>query len=280
MSILCDGRQFAFTYQAVQIAAGTDKDFPAFYRTMVVDVFPGGIRLVAFDLSLVLVGWVERLDIIGDTNRVEDGEVPDESYVIRDPSLRLLEMMKDVHTTTKDSLPIQLQIRRGSIGPTTQPALDGFEIERLTFEAPDVKAVVVEVSPTAFPNWRIPHDAEPTAEIGLGVGAILKLGKLAKLHEGAHVRMTFSGQHGAALVQLEAPGTNEVFDIRGLAMPTRLSDEFRTEWGPISIPTDASDLDDESSDAFADAVQDQFPGATVSVAGNVTTINVPMGDND
>jgi hypothetical protein len=158
--------------------------------------------------------------------------------------------------------------------------LDGFEIERLTFEAPDVKAVVVEVSPTAFPNWRIPHDAEPTAEIGLGVGAILKLGKLAKLHEGAHVRMTFSGQHGAALVQLEAPGTNEVFDIRGLAMPTRLSDEFRTEWGPISIPTDASDLDDESSDAFADAVQDQFPGATVSVAGNVTTINVPMGDND
>jgi hypothetical protein len=389
MSILCDGRQFAFTYQAVQIASGEEKDRPALYRTMLVDVFPGGVRLVAVDGYLLLVGWVERADTITDTDRVDDGELADESFVVKDPHLRLLGLLKHIYSVTKgqdegDTNPISLRIRTGGdIVGRAQQALDGMEPDRLTFEIPDVEAVTLEVADTPFPNWRLPHTPEHTAEFGVGVAGILRLGKLAKLHEGAHVRMTFGGTDGAALVQLEAPGTFAPFDIRGLVMPVRLSDEFRTEWGPVHVPADASDLDDEPlpdvvnggdgwsvvsmdavraakiaqreqaagwvissqigstallvrkmkvssgrasdlleeleligvvgsasesghravlvsalelangvitdwrtpeerttpSDTFTGAVDDAFPGATVSVAGNVTTINVPMGDD-
>ena len=169
---------------SVAQASANDKDLPTLHRTIALEVFPNGLRLVATDRYILLSAWVPDL---GDTDEPELSILPDRVVVAQDADGRckgLLAYMLAVQARMEKERDRQLQWGelvatidfdvRLPEGIDPQETLEGLEPTFAVIEVPDMERVWLPVIESMYPDWRgivgghVPIAAGAALASGLG----------------------------------------------------------------------------------------------------------------
>lgn len=183
-------------------------------RTMALEEYLYGIRLVASDGYIVLTAYVPALGG-GDEPTID--EAPERTVIIRDEDQRTAGLMRYVEKLERrdklGDLPdgtvevrVDFDVRIPVGGADPQATLDGLEPTYAVFTVPDVERVYAGVIEAAYPDWRpilLEHVPRKTTTVAL---APERLGRLGKLWPGP-ILWTFGGVKRAArlLVQESDP---------------------------------------------------------------------------
>jgi hypothetical protein len=214
-----DAPPLARAWQSVALASGNDKTLPSLHRTVAIEEYVHGIRLVATDRFMLLTAWVPNLDTDTDAEPLLE-EAPDRTVTAADVDHRGKSLLAYV---------VQLE-KRASLA--SEPFND-LECEvvfdvRLPAGHTGTDATLEGMEPT-FTVFSVP-DA-----IGLALERLTRLGKLATWNPG-HLAWKFGGSERAAYVDLPMSDPH----VTGIVMPVR----WVTDQDPPEPPEDAGE-DDE-----------------------------------
>lgn len=153
-----DPRRFAIGWAAVKAVSGSDKDDPQLFRTVLVEMFREGVRLVAFNGCVAAMVWVSAED--DDYPEPGVDEKPDRTVIVQDLYNRgsscLAHIKRMVAEATKKRAEVQLPRARFSVVTPHASLIDvGDELGDLAvFELVGVETVRVPVYDGEFPHWR------------------------------------------------------------------------------------------------------------------------------
>lgn len=215
-----DALQLAPAWLAVAIAASNDDDRPALYRTVSVELFPTGARLVSTDSYMLLRAWVPSIDHDGEPEPDLD-EAPVLEGVAIDPHGRGKGLLGHVLklATAKGALPQEVRLRLGEPPPDADGHLAGLAAPTVTLDHPDQERVILPQYEGSFPSWRKLASgfvAKSTKGIGLATDMLARLGKLERIQPGPLV-CRLGGDIG--VISVEMPGSEQY--LCGLVMPVR-----------------------------------------------------------
>lgn len=205
---------------SIAIASGKDKDRPALDRTVCVETYPDGVRLVATDSYMLLHCWVPAE---GDelAHEPDLDEMPVSIAVARDVDARgaglfahLQKLAEDDETPDFD---VSLTIGVGR--EARQGAFEGLEAEWLVVEHLDHERLKLHTYDGSYPNWRAVvagFKAESTKAIALNPSIVGRLAKVGKIHPLASLRWWFGGTNKSAQIEVDGYPL-----IRGFVMPVR-----------------------------------------------------------
>ena len=232
MTITFDARYLARGWLAVATFSGKDNAAPALSKTVLVEAFPDGVRLVATDRYILMTSWVPALDKEGNPEPELD-EAPDSRTIVHDPAGRgsglmgyLLQLVtKDDGTSVDEQVPVMFRLDgvRGAL-PGAPATFDGMERRWVEFDFPGCERVVLEALDLEYPPVQAllaKFRPKRTTAIGLNPELLAKLGKLRTLFPGLHLVWEFGGTESMARVSLFASTPS----VRGAVMPVR----YRTE---------------------------------------------------
>lgn len=212
---------------SVALASGKFADLPPLYRTVALEHYETGVRLIATDQFVMLHSWVPSVNC-DDAPAPALSEGPIRTAIARDVDGRakglLAYMLKLAAELAKaDSLEdppeIRLYLDVTEVEPSA-PTLDGFEQRYVVLEVPDSERLQLPTYEGDFPEWRrltSSFAGEETDVIALNPEILGRLGKLGKLHGGTPLLWSFGGQQKMA--RLEVADSNP--DVRGVVMPCR-----------------------------------------------------------
>lgn len=213
-------RLLAAAWSNVALAASTDDERPALFKTMLVEIHgPGEVRLVAADGYTVLQSWVTA----DQTPDPGFGVLPGEgrSILVSDTEGLARQMMAHLLKATKGDGEIQwreVTMRLGSLEdparPTLMPELDR---KGLTLITDDLR-VQLPVVEAPFPSWRQvwPKD-ERLAPTGRCVVNAEIIARFAKFKDSfGSVAMSFTTEVGPVVVDVQCEP-----HVSGLLMPIR-----------------------------------------------------------
>lgn len=239
-----DAPTFARAWLSVSQASSTDKEMTTLDRTVAIEEFPTGYRLVATDRYVLLTAWVPGEDSL--TGRVPElYELPDRTVVAYDGDGRGKSLLGYLLTLAKrDETPHgEMEIRvefdvRVPAGEDADQPLEGLEPKYVVLSVPDVEKVYLQTVEADFPDWRpllLDHHAQDTKRIGLSLERLNRLAALRKWNAGP-LLWTFGGPESVALVELHESDPH----VSGLVMPSRwvLPGE-----APADVPADVDTED-------------------------------------
>lgn len=222
--LVFDAGLLARGWLAVSLACGQDDARPTLYRTVAIELFDAGARLVATDSYVLLSAWVPcNLDALDPPGL---DEVPNETIVAIDVDGRGRNLLAFALAlaTAKDAPPIDVHLSVGALDP-----------DELTFDGMDGRALILALESSsgheelrlrlfegAWVDWRTvlaKFTPETTDTVALNPEIVGRLAKLAKLHPGA-LAWKFGGSDRMALVELADPTPPR---ISGAVMPIKLS---------------------------------------------------------
>lgn len=232
---------------SVAQASANDKDLPTLHKTIALEVYPDGLRLVATDRYILLTAWIPDL---ADSDEPEMSFLPDRVVVAQDADARgkgLLAYMLSVQARMEKERDRQLQWGelvatidfdvRLPEGIDPQETLEGLEPTFAVLEVPDMERVWLPVVESMYPDWRGivgGHEAVVTDTITLHPERLDKLAKVRRFAEGA-IEWTFCGAERAALIHWPS----SVPHVSGVVMPVRVT--FAGE-APTDEPEDTDDV--------------------------------------
>lgn len=253
-----DSNELAVGWLSVALASSTDKERPALCRTMFVEQFSTGIRLVATDSYLILRCWVpaEGHDLDPEP-RIE--EAPLTTAVVIDPDGRGKSLLRHARTLWGRAMddidpeaPTEVNLDLGVViaehdDTEGQAAFAGMEARWAVLDVADTERVKLPLYEGVFPTWRTlfaGHAPADSPTVALTADMMTRLGQLGKLHPAdAMIGCTFSGPLKPVHVRVI---NGEPF-VDGLAMPC--------QWDlDINAPYVAPAKDDETD---ADEVEGQ-----------------------
>lgn len=258
MTIKFPAGPFAQAWLSVAIASSPDKDRPALHRTVLIEQFAEGCRLVATDSYVLLTAWVpdDRHEFA--TEPALD-EAPLAVGVARDPHGRgkgfmahLLNLARSEETKLD---PPEIDVRLGVTDPERANAgtFEGMEAEFIVVEYPDHERLILPAYEGEYPNWRsvVPGFSPVTTEaIALNPEIVGRLAKLGKLNgEDNPLVWRFGGPDKMAQVEV---AHSDPF-VHGVVMPVRW--DFDANRPRVDEPTDDAeapatapvvDLDDDT----------------------------------
>lgn len=249
-----DAPTFARAWQSVALASSTDKDLVALNRTVAVEEYVHGVRLVATDRFILLTAWVPNIDTDRNNEPTID-EAPDRTVIARDGDGRGKSLLgyvltlanRDEHKYAEPgeglvlSMNFDVRLPAGSDG--TAETLEGMEPRFVVLDLPDTERVWLETIETVYPSWRAlvaGFTAETTKTVALYPERLDRLAKLGKYADGP-LAWTFCGPDRAAL--LDVPFSDP--HVTGVVMPTRWITEHDPE------PT-VGETDDAVEDTYTD----------------------------
>jgi hypothetical protein len=207
---------------SVSVAAATDKDRPALYKTVCVEVFEGrGARLTSTDSYLLLTTWVPLVDERGSEPPTLD-EAPDVTVVAIDPDYRaagLLRYALQLDARDEEAAPLELKLGVGIVHEADAGTFEGMEPRWVTLEVPSMERVQLPIYEGAYPSWRVIESAftaQRTTGVALNPEILGRLGPLAKYWPLAALLWHFGGEEKLARLELDV-----VPPIDGLVMPIR-----------------------------------------------------------
>jgi hypothetical protein len=223
-----DARQIAQGWLSVAVASGRDKARPQLDRTVSIEAYPEGVRLVATDSYVLLHTWVPSIEHELDPEPELD-EAPYATAVVMDPHGRgrgflayALGLGRQVDDEAGDPI-VEVRLSLGVTEPDEDPdhpTFEGMEATYVVLELPDTERLKLGTYEGVFPEWRkVLPGFEPvkTTAIALNPEIVGRLSKLGKINQGRPLRWTFGGADQMALV--------EVLDsdplITGAVMPVR-----------------------------------------------------------
>ena len=169
---------------SVAQASANDKDLPTLHRTVAMEVFPNGLRLVATDRYILLTAWVPDL---ADADEPELSILPDRVVVAQDadgrgkvgdyshtcwPSRRAWSERDRELQWGELVATIDFDVRLPE-GIDPQETLEGLEPTFAVIEVPDMERVWLPVVESLYPAWRSivgGHEAVVTDTITLHPG--------------------------------------------------------------------------------------------------------------
>jgi hypothetical protein len=252
-----DATLLARGWLSVAIASSKDAERPVLHRTVYVEHYPEGVRLLATDSYIFLRAWVPAVDREHDPEPGLD-EVPVSTAIAIDSDSRAIGFMKyalvrakqaaQVHESVEVTLNLGVVDQTASIGT---PSFGGMESRWVVMEMPDVEKVKLLCCEGVWPNWRLlgaGYEPEKTETVALAPDRLLQVARLAKVND-AMIGWQFCGVNRAARIfVLESEPA-----VEGLVMPCRwdvATNEPRIEseakTGPdLEVPDDLSGLDDD-----------------------------------
>lgn len=223
-----DAPTFARAWLSVAQASSSDKDLVTLDRTVAVEEFPAGVRLVATDRYMLLTAWVPDLDSkFGQEPELE--EAPDRTVITKDSDGRgkgLLDYVvkiarrDELDEQPEGTLEVQLMFDvRIPAGADTDQAFEGLEPKYAVLSVPDVERVYLPVLEAEYPEWRgliLDHHSQDTKVVGLALDRLGRLARLGRWNAGPLI-WTFGGAEAVAMVELHESDPH----VTGLVMPSR-----------------------------------------------------------
>lgn len=207
---------------SVAEASSKDKERPALNRTVCVEFFSDGVRLVATDSYMLLTAWVpclEKTDPPADAPLLD--EVPFETIVAIDEDGRAKGLFAYLLALTegKGHPEILVKLATGPSPETSLGMFDGMVGDCLTIAAEDREALLLGVYDGSFPTWR-PYVSQfkggKTPVLALNPDLLGRVVKMAKVNNAGHVNWYFGGSLGPARIEVAGEPM-----ITGLVMPVR-----------------------------------------------------------
>lgn len=248
--ITFDGQQLARGWLSVVIAASKDKARPILSRTVHIEVFDQGVRLISTDSYVLLRAWVTKL--YSDAPEPGLDEAPTRTVIAHDPHGRAKNLLWYLLNLSRgeDADPIEVDLIPGDTlrdDTAAQAAFDGMAKEWVTIAVPDKERLKLPTIEGDFPDWR-PLDAafqaEPTDGVALSPEIVKRLADLERTAGTTSLLWRFGGAEKAARVDLP----NVFPRIRGLVMPQR------GDWGVVD--GDAPQGGDDTMRSVLDAAVD------------------------
>lgn len=205
-----DGAMFARGWLSVVLAASKDKARPILNRTVHVEVYDGGCRLIATDSYILLRSWVPEAHT--ETPEPALDEAANARVIAHDPFGRGKTLLWHILNLTRgeDAEQFEMDVVVGDTEhdeAQAQAAFEGMAKEWVTFLVPDRERLKLPTIDGEFPDWR-PLDqgfaAKSTKTIGLAPEVIKRLSDLERTAGASSLAWTFGGPEKAA--RLALPG--------------------------------------------------------------------------
>lgn len=219
-----DAGLFARAWLSVALASGKDKDRPALDRTVMLEVFERGVRLVAVDGFMLLRSWVpfESWDMEAEP---ELEEAPEAFAVAVDEHGRAKSLAGHIVSITsgEDALPIEMDVSLGVVEPEDDdaPSLPGLEAEWVVLEIPGSERLRLRTfDDGGFPQWRSVSGgfiSQSVRAIALNPELVARVAKLERFHRGLPLLWYFGGPDSAARIEIPKAWPT----VHGLVMPVR-----------------------------------------------------------
>jgi hypothetical protein len=223
MTTTFDAGDFARGWLSVALASSNDEARPQLYRTVLVELYPEGVRLVATDSYMLLTSFVPAINRYDDTEPGVD-EKPVATAIAIDMHGRakgfLGHMLKLEAAAAKQELaPPELRMSLGIVdSDDDQSAFEGFEVRWLVLEHPDNERLRLQSYEGTFPTWQTLTETfkgKSTKAVALNPDLVGRLCKLGKLHGNRPLVWEFGGANKAARVSIEDATPR----VDGLVMP-------------------------------------------------------------
>lgn len=252
-----DASTIARGWLAVATASSADKNRPQLDRTISIEAYPEGFRIVATDSYVLLRAWVTNIE---NDDAPEPGldEKPYATAVAQDPYGRAKGFMRHALRLAAEANelddPAEVRINLGVIDDLDakdRPALEGMAARYVTLELPDAERVKLTTYEGEYPSWRHAVSgfaAKRVDAIALDADIIARLAKAGKI---THTPVGFSwgGRTGVARLDL----VDSYPSVDGLVMPCRWdfdTDAPRDEPEPPRGRNDNAGMTAEDAAAF------------------------------
>jgi hypothetical protein len=272
-----DAPTFAVAWQQVANACATDPDIPVLNRTMALEEYVHGIRLVATDRFILLTAYVPNLDT--DDNDVPTPDTaPERTVIVTDTDSRAAGLFTYVRKLAKreklESAPagtrevrIDHDVRVPAGADITQETFEGMEPTFTVFTVPDVEKVYLPVIEAAYPDWRpliLDHSPVRTHTIHLNPDRLAALGKLYP----GPIEWQFGGAQKAARVTVAGSWPL----VEGIVMPVRWLEED-------AEPSDMGEVLSEATTKMREAGEFDGVEVTYTPAGG-EPVTIVAGDTE
>lgn len=217
---------------AVAQASGVDKERPVLHKTISVELFADGVRLVATDSYLLLHTWVPAL-----------GKEDQPPRAVHDVRCERAEVAMDPHGRARGLLAYALALASADGAPTYEThlsiedadededeVLDGFGRRCVVLDHEGSECLRLGVFDRAYPHWRGLLEgfaAKRTAAIGLSTDRLGALAQLGKLFPLLPIEWRFGGHERLALIDIPQSRPH----IAGAVMPVRVRYEDLVDGG-------------------------------------------------
>lgn len=222
-----DAPTLARAWLAVALASSVDKELSTLNRTVAIEEYLHGVRLLATDRFTLLTAWVPNVDTDHDTEP-ELAEAPDRVVVAFDGDGRGKSLLgyvlslahrEEFYEYGDHQLRVDFDVRLPAGQSGGDEALEGLEPLYTVFEVPDVEKVYLQVVQAIYPDWRpMIHGFVPesTEKILLNPERIERVAK-ARKWTGGPVAWNFGGPDRVAMIDWTESDPHLV----GLVMPVR-----------------------------------------------------------
>lgn len=283
---LFDGSLLSRGWLSTAIASSPDKERAALHRTVAIEAYPTGLRLVATDSYVLLRSWVPNVENPFENEPAID-EAPYSTAVAMDPHGRaknfLAHVLKLARAADKaDEMPPEVRLNLGvidEVDTALQPSFAGLEARYVVLELVDDAAERLKLLTYegVFPEWRnLTFTAKKTDAIALNPEIVGRLAGLAKYLPGASLGFEWGGKDGVARMTArygchDTPIT-DVPTVEGLVMPVRW--DFDRNAPRIDEPDDEDDDDQAEPPAAAGPDELLLTAARLVVTSNLGSISM------
>lgn len=205
-----DAPTLARAWLSVAVAAGSEKLLALTYKTVAIEEYDAGVRLVSTDRhSMLLTAWVSELR--EDTTEPDISEVPTRTVIAADTDGRARSMLGyllslasrygEDYVEGQVEVAIQFDVRAPA-GQGIQPTLEGMEPTFTVLDSKDVERVYLPVVEADYVDWRRAMDGftrGAVSAVQIDPAVAERLAKAAK-HAPGPLAWSFSTPRGAARV--------------------------------------------------------------------------------
>jgi hypothetical protein len=221
-----DAPTFARAWLSVRQATATKDDAAVLAKTVAIEEYDNGVRLVSTDRFMLLTAWVSDLD--HDADEPTLAEAPIRTVIAYDGDGRGKSLLGYVLTLARrmeaDKLPLgALQIGVEfdiHLAPDDeQESFEGMDPSYVLLDVPDTERVHLRIMAEAYPDWRpLTHkfSAQPTTALSLSPDIIARTADVSRYSNGP-LTVTFGGQEHAIAVDFPESEPH----VTGFMMPRR-----------------------------------------------------------
>lgn len=243
-----DAGVLASAWLGVAQASGKDDERPALSRTMLVEFYEKGVRLVATDGYVLLTAWVPEASAFGAAPEID--ESPEDVVIAIDPHGRGAGLMGHLRKLAGEAADTGLEskvtfrVGQPPMTPTETVEIEGLESRALIIDHPGREELALPLFEGKYPEWRSilgTHKAAKTDAIAINPEIIGRLARLGRFYAEPLV-WRFGGALGAALLSIGP--------IRGAAMPMRWPgiDDAKVEKVPDVETVTVAEVIDEAKE--------------------------------
>lgn len=231
---LFDARTIARGWLAVAVASGNDDHHPNLNRTVLIEAFSEGVRLIATDSYVLLRAWVANVEHDLDPEPDLD-EAPYATAVAIDQHGRgkgffghVLRLAADAAKADAEEVLVRLNLGVvDEVDDAARPSFAGFESRYVVVEHPETERLKLRVYDGPFPDWRkLKFSPKRTTAVAVGADMLTRLGKVGRVLHETPVHLEWGGNLHAARVTAACSDVT----VEGLVMPCRWDFERDRPW--------------------------------------------------